>query len=426
MKKILFYSDCFVYSGSEHVLENLIKSPDIYEQYEMMFAYAYSPQYKKQVKKIYPVNRTVDLKSLKILSALNNWGYKYKLTNQKTFRYYYYGFRFFVSYFFEVTGIHNLYNLVLLLHLFRKKKPDILFINNGGYPGARSCRIAVIAAKLTGIDKIVFVVNNLAMTQKNFLEKQLDKFIGEKVSYFITASEAARKRLIQFRHFNPQKCIAIPNTLSTTKEQHAYSLKKMLREEFEIDNDTVILGSVGLLTARKGFNVLIEAIRRLDNSIVQNTPFKLLIFGDGEDKPKLQKQITESGLEKKVVLAGYRDDILSYMNSFDIFILPSIGFEDFPYVIIEAMLLKKPVIGTNVAGIPEQIQDEYNGYVVEPNNAQELTQAIAKLVADRAMQTTMGLNGYSLYNERFRNSIIIHKYLNIFSSLVETGFTCNE
>lgn len=413
--KILIYSDCFIFGGSENVIENLLKSDILTNKYNLIFYYAFNKRYKAAVDKKFPNFSNVH--PIRILSAFNKWGYEYQLKENRSFiRRLYIQMRYLTSLVFQKAGLYNLYNFLILYRLFKNESPDILYINNGGYPGAQSCRMAVLSAKKVGIKNIIFNVNNLALPQKGVVDKWLDKKINAAVKVFVTASEAAKKKLSTQRKFTLSKCINIPNTLSQEKEICAHRAEGCLKQEFGINNDEIILGAVGLLTERKGFDILIEAIHFLVKK--EKVLFKLFIFGEGEQRTFLENKIKDYGLEKTIILPGYKNNMLQYMQEFDVLICPSVANEDFPYVILEAMLLAKPVIGTRIAGIPEQILDNYNGFIISHGKAEMLASAILQMISDKKLMQSMGANSYERYTEKFNNATIIQRYQRLFNSII--------
>jgi glycosyltransferase involved in cell wall biosynthesis len=418
MDNFIIYTENFTYSGSEKIIENIYESNGIKKKYNVCVYYALNKEYEKGIK--HRFGNDINIKPLGIINPFTKWGY-YLLPGSKLtrFKYSYYLVCNIIVHCFNIIGIIDAINCYKLYRLFNKEKPKLVLINNGGYPGARSCRMAVIGAKLAGISNSVFVVNNLASPTKGVVDRILDKYINRYVSTFVTASQRAMNQLILARRFDRRKCINIPNTLSIKQEQVSKTSAGILREELKVDEETVLLGSVGLLTYRKGFHVLIDSIKYLHKKCCVPFKYKLMIFGEGEERGKLQELILLNNLQDIIFLPGYRSDIIEYMKDFDLFILPSVANEDFPYVIIEAMLLEKPVIGTDIAGIPEQVLDGYNGYVVPSNDSLKLGHAIERLILDRDLMKLMGYNSYIRYINNFSNGIIVEKYLSLFSSLTD-------
>ena len=313
----------------------------------------------------------------------------------------------------RMCGVHGAWNAMVLYDLFSRIQPDILHINNGGYPGSLSCRLAVLSAKRAGIEKVIFTVNNLARNRGRAIDPLLDRFVGDQVDFFVTASHAARQRLAEKRRFDLDKLLVIPNTLRNGITES--TAEAVCADDFRITmGPTFIIGSAGHLTRRKGYHVLIESLSLLKD-VLGNV--KVLIFGDGEERSSLQKQIVKYGLDGVVTLPGFKDNLLDYMKDFDLFVLPSIEDEDLPYVILEAMMLGKPVIGTRVAGIPEQIEHGETGLLVDPSNPEALAQAIRQILLGTGKLRDMGKAARRKYAANFGYEQIMSRYLELYDSL---------
>ncbi len=141
---------------------------------------------------------------------------------------------------------------------------------------------------------------------------------------------------------------------------------------------------VGRLAAVKGLPVLLKALRSLSGD------WQLTVIGDGPARTALQAQA--QGLP--VEFLGYRSqsDVAEALRETDIFVLPSFA-EGVPVVLMEAMASGVPVITTQIAGIPELVQEGVSGHLVPPGDAEALRSAIAKTLADPDRRRTMGLAG---------------------------------
>lgn len=163
------------------------------------------------------------------------------------------------------------------------------------------------------------------------------------------------------------KVTVVPNVLdlaSIRKEE------KTKRDK----NHTFTLVSVGRLSQKKGFYLLIDAV-----SALKGKKYKLLIIGDGEEKNNLLKQINTAGLQDHVFLLGLknRTEISDLLNRSDAFVLAS-HTETFGVVYIEAMAVGLPVIATACGG-PEDFVTQENGILISPNNVNELKKALLKM-----------------------------------------------
>lgn len=164
---------------------------------------------------------------------------------------------------------------------------------------------------------------------------------------------------------------SIPNGYSTN-----YRLldKKECREKLKIGKDKQILFTIGNLIERKAFNFLIDAV---NISVKTNPNILCVIGGSGPLKSKLQKQIDDLKLNDHVVLTGFiEEDLLPvWMNACDLFVLSSLN-EGNPTVMFECLGCGKPFVGTKVGGVPEIINSDDYGLLVEPGDSNDLAEKI--------------------------------------------------
>ena len=133
-----------------------------------------------------------------------------------------------------------------------------------------------------------------------------------------------------------------------------------------------IVGAVAALTQEKGHKYLIDAAAL----VVRDVPdARFVILGEGDLRPALERQIKELHLEKHVVLPGFRADILSFIRSFDVFVMSSL-FEGLGTSLLDAMALSKPTVASDTGGIPEVVSHGETGLLVPPRDARELASAI--------------------------------------------------
>jgi L-malate glycosyltransferase len=380
----------------------------IREKYDITFVYRYSAEYEKGLK-----DKQIDKVKIIPQRLLSNVGLfsrlKSKIQNRVLYR-----LLILLLFLLQKTGVYSFVNYFLLLKLFKKIAPDILYVNNGGYPGSRACLTAVFSAKSAKINNIIFNVNSLATIQNGFIDRFIDRHIDNIVDIFVTASYSAGKKLSKNRRFPYNKIRRIANTLF--QENEIETLTGKLRAEFNMGKSQFILGSAGLLTERKGYKFFIGACYLIKNDLLRKQA-KVFIFGDGEEREGLENLIKKYKLEGIVFLPGYRSDILKYIKDMDVFVLPSIDFEDFPYVNLEAMIQGKPLIGSSIAGIPEQIEQNKTGILVEAKNEILLATAIKKLLNDTRLSNKMGIKGKEKYFNEFSYTSTIRAYMDLFQEL---------
>ena len=171
----------------------------------------------------------------------------------------------------------------------------------------------------------------------------------------------------------------------TTQEKH-----KIRTQLFEAKSDDTVLLTIAALHPRKGLKYLLKAMRKI---IEQKNSTKLVIIGEGPEKPELEKLINKLKIQDRVKLLGHQENIPKMLKSSDLFVLPSIK-EAFGLVLLEAMAAQVPIVATNVGGIPEIVEDRKNGFLVEPRDEDALTQTILMLIKNKPLREKLAFLGH--------------------------------
>jgi glycosyltransferase involved in cell wall biosynthesis len=393
-QKVLIFSDCYIYGGSEKLMGSLIKNEILNENYNLLYAYRKHKIYEEGLKNENLLNRANNY-PIYLLSN-NTLFYKINCLSLSFYLKLILKIPFFILEIFKIYFIWNLINLILLLI---KTKPDIIHVNNGGYPGSKTCNIIVIANYLIGNSKIIYQINNQALAQKNYLNKKYDEFIDKKVTFFITASIMAKNDLIKKRHFTPNKILLINNCVYLPE---ITKTKLDITKELKIPNDSYLIVQVGFLTDRKGQKFIINAIHNIiKNKNELKDKIYCLLIGDGENEKLLNKQIIELNLSKNILLLGYKNNSEDYINASDLFVLPSIKNEDMPLVLLSALGYGKPILASDLAGISQVIKNNFNGILVNPNDKNfehELSKEIMRIYNDKNLHLLLSSNAKSTYS----------------------------
>jgi glycosyltransferase involved in cell wall biosynthesis len=141
---------------------------------------------------------------------------------------------------------------------------------------------------------------------------------------------------------------------------------------------------------------------------------RIVIVGGGSKEADLKQQAARLGVSDRVVFTGWRPDAIDLMQLFDCFVLSS-RFEGMPMVLLEAMALSKPIVATAVGGVPEVVQEGYNGFLVRDRDAECLGSAISHVLADGTLSTAMGKNGRALYEKHFTAEAMASAYQDLYS-----------
>jgi glycosyltransferase involved in cell wall biosynthesis len=170
-----------------------------------------------------------------------------------------------------------------------------------------------------------------------------------------------------------------------------------LREEYGMEPSSSIVGVVGRLELEKGHPTLLEAWPLVLRAVPEAY---LIVVGEGSRLDALLEIARDMKILHRVVFTGRRDDIPAVTAAFDVAVLPSYR-EAQGLTILEAMALSRPVVASNVGGIPEMIKDGVTGLLVPPHDPPALADAIVRLLRDHQLADTLGRAGHDLVHDRF-------------------------
>lgn len=408
-KKILYYTDCPFFAGCENMIANFFNSEELSKVYDVVLVYRYSDRYKEGAIKRMDMGRSIPVNLIteptrdSIITSDNRIFARIQ-------SYYRYLICFFIKYFSVYINYRR------LLPLFREYAPDIIHINNGGYPAATSCFSAVLAAKKCKITNIVYVVNNMAMDYKHplrWFDRGLDRIVKSQVRYFINGSNNAGIRLKEVLDLPDDKQITIRNGIIPRE----VSLKKdVFLQKYGIEVGTFVFAEVANLEVRKGHMVLLKAVQKLIKKSYE-IPFVVVLEGNGPLKDQLSAYIINNSLSNYVRMIEV-DQIYNLYNSIDVLVLPSLYKEDFPNTIIEAMGMGIPVIGTSIAGIPEQIDDHKTGILIPPGDEDALASAMEEILKDSELYTLCSREAKKKFESNYTASISVNNYLDLYNSMI--------
>jgi glycosyltransferase involved in cell wall biosynthesis len=171
-----------------------------------------------------------------------------------------------------------------------------------------------------------------------------------------------------------------------------------------------IVGAAGRLEHQKGFDVLLRALRDVEDAT-------LVLIGDGSEREQLRSIARGLDLEDRIVWQEWTDDVRSYLPAFDVFVLPS-RFEGFPLVVLEALLAETAVVATNVGSVPEAVRHEETGLLVPADDTEALAAAMRRLLADADLRRRVGRHGRRLVLDRFTAQHMARSFHGVYDELV--------
>ncbi|MEJ2609853.1 MAG: glycosyltransferase family 4 protein [Candidatus Thiodiazotropha sp.] len=228
-----------------------------------------------------------------------------------------------------------------------------------GFIAARKLRLPIVAT-LHG-----WVENSLKRRLFMF-------FVNLLLSYFFNTVIAVSDKIQErFKKYHPtSKLVTIHNTLDTRKYKITNS--DAIRRSLNIDNKIPLIGKIGRLSMEKRQERLILAVKKL---VDEGYVFRLLLIGIGPDEEKLRQLTKELGLTEIISFLGFIEDMLPVYSELDLVVQNS-STEGLPNVILESMLMRVPVIATDVGGTSEVINSDDLGTLIEPDNEEMLVSAL--------------------------------------------------
>lgn len=299
----------------------------------------------------------------------------------------------------------NMLSLPLnLFKIIKAERPDAII--SWLWPAVLS---GGIIAKLAGVKVRIANLRGPALN-KSRLKVYLDRVFLRFYTNVIAVSGGVKDIFIAREKADPAKIEVIPNGL----EFKSFNYDAVsVRRELGIDKKDFVIGSVGRVYPEKNHKYLVAVAKLLKQ---KNSDFKIVLVGSGPAEDELRQAIKDAGLVDNFVLVGWQSEVYKYLSVFDVFVLPS-KYEGHPSSILQAWLLKKPVLGANVTGIREVIKDGYNGLLFSLSEPQGLSNILLNLKNMLEFCQKIGENGYNTMKEKYDIKKMYQNYQNYIEKL---------
>jgi glycosyltransferase involved in cell wall biosynthesis len=170
-----------------------------------------------------------------------------------------------------------------------------------------------------------------------------------------------------------------------------------VHEAFWLPHGAPVVGNVAALVPHKGQRHLIEAARLVVREIPET---RFVIFGEGDLREQLERQVREHRLEKHVLLPGFRMDVLGCLKGLDLFVMSSVT-EGLGTSLLDAMACSRASVATRAGGIPEIVEEGRTGVLVEPRDHSAMAREIVHLLKEDGLRQRMGEAARAHVAERF-------------------------
>jgi glycosyltransferase involved in cell wall biosynthesis len=186
-----------------------------------------------------------------------------------------------------------------------------------------------------------------------------------------------------------KKLVKIHSGVDIEKFKQVSNAAVEKKHSLGLDQNGLVVGFIGWLLPIKGPMHLLNA---MENVWRDHEDVVLVFIGKGDLDVDLRTAALKTSANGRVNFLGWRNDIDEIMPIFDIFVLPSLN-EGMGRVLVEAMAAGKPIVASNVGGIPDLVQHDYNGLLVPPGDEKALAASIKQLINDPQKAKSMGQRG---------------------------------
>lgn len=247
---------------------------------------------------------------------------------------------------------------------------------------------------------------------------EVEEYLLNKSKFIVSNSKAIEKQYNQYYNDACEgKTFLIPHGLE--------DMRKFVKNNKKLsdNSDNIEILFVGRLEYRKGIDIIFECVpyicKKYNNVIFRFCGDNTINMPNSETTYKDYFLSKYNEFSERVIFEGYISDeeIIDRYSNCDIFIAPS-RFESFGLIFLEAMIFSKPVIGTNIGGIPEVVENGVSGILIENENSENLKNALIKLIENKDIRESMGKNGRRIYEEKFTAEIVANKFIDYYKNIL--------
>ena len=287
----------------------------------------------------------------------------------------------------------------------KKHPPDVL----NTHSSTDSWLAAVACATLSGSPAIVRTRHISAPVPNDPLTRWL---YLKATRHIVTTGEGLRAQLVGDNAFPVERITSVPTGIDSTR--FVPGERAAARRMTGLPADRRLIGIVATLRSWKGHRYLIDAFSRLPEDV------DLVIVGDGPQRRNIESLIGELRLGQRVSLAGNQDDVLPWMQSLDVFALPSYANEGVPQALVQAMLCGLPCVTTLAGSIGEVARDGVTAVIVKTEDAIDLQRGLQVLLGDSKMRERLGTAARRHCAENFGKDAMLDRMERVLRAAVDS------
>jgi len=258
-----------------------------------------------------------------------------------------------------------------LVRVLKEHKVDVLHCHAhkatvyGAMAGALA-RTPVVLAHVHGLGR-----------SRNLRRKLTNLLLFRRIDRIIGVANSVTEDILKNNWFlSADKVSVLENSVDYGRFASVSVSKADAKQMLGLPSDAFVFGTIARFGPFKGHSFLISAFEKVKGKVPSA---QLILVGEGPFKQDIQQQVAAVGMAGSVHFLGQRDDVPELLRAMDVFVLPSIGSEGMPRVLLEAMAVGVPCIGTKIGGTPEVLCNSDVGYLVPSKDADALAEAMTTL-----------------------------------------------
>ena len=313
----------------------------------------------------------------------------------------------------RISLLWDFVSVVRLALFFLRYRPDVVHTHT-----SKAGFVGRFAAWLTRVPLVLHTMHepphNAASGWMRRIYIGFERLASLWAHHVITVSYANEKEILARRLVPEEKLTVIREGLDLSRYPRLEDRREAIRR-LGIADALPVVGMVGRLEAAKGHTYLLKAAQLLQ---ARHPGVRIVIVGGGQLRSALEAEASALQVTGCVTFTGFRDDMLSLMQGFDIFTLPSL-WEGLGIVLLEAMAYERPVVASRVGGVQDVVVPGETGLLVPARSPEALADAIGALLLDPARAAEMGRAGYQRLVRDFRDDVANERMLTLYREQVE-------
>ncbi len=272
-----------------------------------------------------------------------------------------------------------------------------------------------VAARLAGVPVVISTLHSTDRWARKFPLGLLYGWTANFADRLIAVSEDLRVFHQKYTNVPAQKFVKIENGVDL--EAHSYSevARQKMRKAFGFAKDEFVFGIIGRLTPPKNHENFLQASALIQKQLQKA---RFVIVGDGVLREKLESRAAELGLQETLQFTGFRDDIPEIMSMLDVLVFSS-DWEGLPVTLLEGMAAERPIVATNVGGIPAVVGESDSALLVPAADPEALARACVRLATNPELRLGFGKAALRRVTSAYSITAMIDHTVSLYDMLLE-------